>query len=261
VWKIALLAVALLGMSAAAQAVDRQGTYDKTFPLGAGGEVTVNNTNGTVEVEAWDRAEVRVQAVKKVRAGTADRAAEALDRMKVSVEASADRVAVRTAGDRDSGGFLSWLFGNHVEAGVSYTLSVPRGARVEVETVNGKVRIHGIAGAVDASTVNGSVELTDLRGGAKASTTNGGVRVDLAELPSTAAVRLETTNGGIHLTVPRDARLAIDASTVNGGIDISGLQANVSHHSRRHVEATVNGGGGGEVRLSTVNGGIKISGE
>ncbi len=258
-WKIALLAVALLGMSAAAQAVERQATYDKSFPLAAGGEVTVGNTNGSVEVEAWDRDEVRVQAVKKVRAGTSSRVDEALKRLEVRVEASSDRVEIQTAGDRDSSGFLSWIFGNHVEASVSYTLSVPRMARVEVDTVNGKVRVHGVGGHVAAETTNGSVELSDLGGGASASTTNGGVRVELSQVPSGASMRFETTNGGIHLTVPRDAHLSIDASTTNGGIDISGLEASIGRHSRRHVEADVNGGGA-DVRLSTTNGGIKISG-
>lgn len=259
-WKIALLAVALLVTSAAAQALERQATYDKTFPLAASGEVTVGNTNGSVEVSSWDRNEVHVQAVKRVRAGTSARVDEALQRLEVRVDASSDRVEIQTTGDRDSGGFLSWIFGNHVEASVSYTISVPRGARVSVETVNGKVRIHGVAGAVDASTTNGSVELTELAGEANASTTNGSVRVELSRMPAEASMRLRTTNGGIRLTVPQDARLSIDASTVNGGIDISGLEANLSRHSRRHVEATVNGGGGSQVRLSTVNGGIRISG-
>ncbi len=259
-WRPVLLAAVLLLVAAgAARAVERQETYDKTFPLAAGGTVKLANINGAVEVEAWNRDEVRVQAVKKVRAGTASRLDEAMKRLEVQVEASSDRVAIRTRGVGDSGGFLSWLFGNHVEASVSYTLSVPRMASVEVDTVNGKVRIHGVAGQVDAETTNGSVVLSDLRGAVDASTTNGGIRVELAEVAADASMRFETTNGGIHLTVPTDARLSIDASTTNGGIDISGLQASIGRHSRRHVQAEVNGGGS-EIRLSTTNGGIKISG-
>lgn len=259
-WRAPLLAAALLLTAAgAARALERQATYDKTFPLAAGGSVSVANVNGAVEVEAWDRDEVRVQAVKKVRAGSESRAAEALARLEVRVEAAADRVAVHTGGAGDSGGVLGWLFGNHVEASVSYTLSVPRMARVEVDTVNGKVRIHGVAGQVDAETTNGALELSDLRGAVQGSTTNGGVRVDLSQVRPEATVRLETTNGGIHLTVPPDARLSIDATTTNGGIDLTGLEASVRRHGRRHVEAEVHGGGA-RVRLATTNGGIQISG-
>ncbi len=255
-----LLAAALLLLAAgAAQAVERQETLDKTFPLAAGGSVSVANVNGAVEVAAWDRDEVRVQAVKKVRAGTEDRAADALKRLEVRIEPGADRVAIHTGDAGDSGGVLAWLFGNHVEASVSYTLSVPRMAHVEVDTVNGKIRIRGVAGRVDAETTNGGMELSDLRGPVKASTTNGGVQADLSQVAPETSVRLETTNGGIRLTVPREARLSIDASTTNGGIDVSGLDASIGRHSRRHVEAEVNGGGA-QVRVSTTNGGIRISG-
>ncbi len=259
-WRVPLLvAVLLLVAAGAARAVERKETYDKTFALAAGGTVKVGNTNGAVEVEAWDRDEVRVQAVKTVRAGTEQRIADAMKRLEIQVDASADRVAVRTGRADDGGGFLSWLFGNHVDASVSYTVSVPRAAKVEIETVNGKLRVHGVSGAVDAETTNGSVQLTDLRGAVVASTINGAVQVELSAMPPGASMRLETTNGGIHVTVPREARLSIDAETTNGGIDISGLEASIGRHSRRHVEAEVNGGGA-RVRLSTTNGGIRISG-
>jgi DUF4097 and DUF4098 domain-containing protein YvlB len=69
-----------------------------------------------------------------------------------------------------------------------------------------------------------------------------------------------STNGGIRVTVPRNARISIDASTTNGGIRLADdLQVDVRSKSRRKLEADVNGGGP-EIDISTTNGGIRIEG-
>jgi len=41
--------------------------FHKTYPLKASGEVRLENFNGNVTVSVWDRAEVRVDAVKTAR--------------------------------------------------------------------------------------------------------------------------------------------------------------------------------------------------
>src|SRR5215210_5579040 len=64
--------------------------FHQTYPLAAGGRVSLSNINGAVKVVAWDRNEVKVDAVK--RAYTAERLREA----QIKVDASASRVRIET---------------------------------------------------------------------------------------------------------------------------------------------------------------------
>lgn len=261
-WIPAALAsvLALLVAAAPALAVEVKERFEKSYDLGPGGAVSVANVNGAVVVEGWDRDEVRVVAVKKAKASTRARAEEVLDRIDVRVTRSGDRLEIDTRRPSSSNSVFSWLFGSGVSGDVSYTVSVPRRTDVEVDTVNGKVLVRGVEGHVEADTTNGGIEMEDIRGSVDAGTTNGGIRVRLAEVEAGRAMSFSTTNGGIHVTVPRSARVTLDASTTNGGIDLDGLPAaDVRTHGRRHLKAEINGGGP-RIELSTTNGGIKISG-
>ena len=256
---LALGAVLLLVVSGAASALEKEETFDQTYPLAAGGEVSIRNVNGSIEVGTWDRDEVRVVAVKKVRASSGGRADEILASTRVDVEASSDRVSVKTELPRSSGGFLAWMFGNDSHASVSYRITVPDRADVDLGTTNGKLEVRGVAGRVEASSTNGHIDMSDIRGAVDASTTNGGVSVALAEVAAGQDMSFSSTNGGIRVTVPRSARLSIRASTTNGGIHLDDLSADVRSKSRRRLVADVNGGGP-ELHLSTTNGGIRING-
>lgn len=254
------LAVALLALSSGAvSALEVEESIEETYPLEAGGEVSVRNVNGSIEVDAWSRDEVRVVAVKRVRASSRDRADEILERTVVDVDASRSHVSIETELPRSSDGVLSWIFGNRTNARVSYRITVPDRADVTVRTTNGKVRARGIAGRVAASSTNGAIDIAEIRGSVDASTTNGAVTVDLAEIAPNRDMSFSSTNGGIRVTVPKTARISIDASTTNGGIRLDGLQADIRSQSRRRLEADVNGGGP-EVDISTTNGGIRIRG-
>lgn len=255
----AACALALLFTAAPAFAVELEERVDQRYDLGAGGSVSVSNVNGAVTVQGWDGDEVRVEAVKKVKAGSRDSAEEAMRRLEVRIDHRGDRLEIDTKLPKKSDGLFDWMFGNHSNANVTYTVSVPRRTDVEVDTVNGKVRIRGVAGRVEAGTTNGGIDMEDVRGSVKAATTNGGIDVELTEVTAGQGMRFSTTNGGIHLTLPRDARVSVDADTTNGGINLDDLSADIRSQSRRHLRADVNGGGP-EIELSTTNGGIRIQG-
>lgn len=258
--RIALaFAAVLLAAALPALAVELEETFDQSYDLGAGGSVSVSNVNGAVIVQGWDGGRVRVEAVKRVKAGSRGSAEEALRRIEIQVEQRGDRLEVDTKLPHGGDGFFDWLFGNQSNANVTYTVSVPRRTDVEVDTVNGKVRVRGVAGRVEADTTNGHIEMADMRGSVKAATTNGGIDVELSDVTAGTGMRFSTTNGGIHLVLPRDARVSVDADTTNGGIHLDDLVADVRSQSRRHLRADVNGGGA-DVTLSTTNGGIRIEG-
>jgi DUF4097 and DUF4098 domain-containing protein YvlB len=74
-------------------------------------------------------------------------------------------------------------------------------------------------------------------------------------------IRLQTTNGGVSLTLPSTAKADIEAQVTNGGIDTGSLNIErVGESTRRKLEGRLNGGGP-RVRLETTNGGVHVGGK
>jgi hypothetical protein len=213
-------------------------------PLSATGSFSLENTNGSIHVGSWDQPRVRIEASK----GAASH--RALERLEVVVEGQGDHVAVRTRMPR---GGLFFQGGGKVD----YSITVPRGARVEVRNVNGRVEIEDVEGGVRGTTTNGSVELDDVAGEVDAASTNGSVEVKLARLGAGDRDRLRTTNGSVRLTLPRDAQAEIEAHTVNGSIHCDFDLRGGAHLGRRRLEGRI-GAGGARLELRTVNGGVHI---
>jgi hypothetical protein len=217
-------------------------TVTEERPLARNGTFSLENVNGRVEVSGWDEERVKIEAVK--RAGSE----QALERMKIEIDAEADSVRVRTHHGRPR--FMGG--GGRVD----YHVRVPRGARVSVGNVNGRVELHELSGGVKASTVNGSVEVADAAGEVRASSVNGSVEASLARVDPEGRSELSTTNGSVSLTLPADANAEIDAGTVNGHVSCDFDVAD-GRKTRRKLEGRI-GSGGARFDLRAVNGSVSV---
>jgi len=85
---------ALLLATAEGGALEAQGKlteeFHQTYPLSPGGSVELKNINGAVHITAWDRNEVKVDAVKYANSQ------ERLDDAKIRIDAEKDTVSIRT---------------------------------------------------------------------------------------------------------------------------------------------------------------------
>ena len=235
--------LALLGLFLALPAVAADEVLQRTLKISPSGSLVLFNINGPVEVEGWDRSEVDLYAVKSSNAHPED-----LSRVQIDVQASADRITVRTEYPQDEG----------IEVTVSYRVRVPRHLHLEqLATVNGLVRVRGVEGAGELRTVNGNVELLDSSGQFSGKTTNGNVRFELRHVDSTGAMTMETVNGSVLLAVPLGAGFDVDARSMNGSfyseLPVAILGAEDPQGFRGRV-----GRGGATVRVRTVNGGIRV---
>jgi hypothetical protein len=223
--------------------------FHQTYPLAAGGRIELDNINGAVHITAWDRNEVKVDAVKY--AGTKAR----LDEAKIEVEAGSDYVSIRTKYPDHNHNFDG---GWNDPAEVEYTLSVPRGARLdEIKLINGPLDIHGVTAEVRASCINGKLLAEGLQGRVELKTINGRMEARFVRLAD-SPVELSSVNGSLELILPSDAKAELEASTVSGSID-DDFGLHVRHH--RFVGHDLRGelgGGGTHIRLSNVNGQIEI---
>ena len=271
--------------------------FHYSYPMNAGGRLDVESFNGGIEVSTWDQATVDISGTKYARTME-----EAHD-LRVDVDHSPSSVSVRAVRP-------TMRHGNY---GARFAIKVPRGAVMDrlvssngpiritdvtgparVKTSNGHVEVRGLQGSLNAETSNGPVEAQDVEGSVDAHTSNGHIRLDRirGEVDATTsnssirvvldkvggAVRLQSSNGPIDLTLPANAQAAVRAHTSNGGITLhmpgevnARLVADTSNGSitsdfdmrvhgdmgKHHVEGTI-GNGGPVIDLRSSNSGIRI---
>ncbi len=100
----------------------------------------------------------------------------------------------------------------------SYELTVPPGVDVSLQTVNGGVRVKNLDGAVHLESVNGPIEASGLRRSLEAQTVNGPIDAVARAVSRDSSFSLESVNGPITLTLPKNAQFDFSAETMNGTI-------------------------------------------
>ncbi len=237
--------VFLLALSSPAIAVDSvvDQVFDRTYPLSPGGSFSLENVNGSVQVDGWEREEVEIRALKTARENPAD-----ADRVKIEVETKNAAVAVHTRYPQNSG----------VEVTVEYRVHVPyRVLFGGVETVNGSIVVRGVEGKGWLRSVNGNVEVLDSSGRFSARTTNGNLRLELRPLTEGDPVELSTVNGSVVLAVPANSRANLDVRSMNGDFFSELPVAAQGSFNARSFHGQL-GSGGSTVSIRTVNGGIRV---
>jgi hypothetical protein len=217
--------------------------FNQSYPLQPGGTFELQNVNGTVDVQGWNRDEVEVHAVKTAKHNEAD-----LERVSIEVDARPDCVSIATRYPQNEG----------VEVAVEYTVHVPYGARVEhIGTVNGTLRVSGLENVEDLHNVNGNIEVFEAGGNIHAHTTNGNVHLELAHVPEKSGATAETTNGSLVVAVPSNLQADVEARCLNGNF-YSELPITMESTERPREMRGKLGGGGAPLHLRTVNGGIRL---
>jgi hypothetical protein len=252
---------AIVLISSVAQGSDRQGQlteeFHKVYPLSAQGRVEIDNLNGAVHITAWDRDEVKVDAVKSAWTK------KLLDEATITINAEPNGISIRTdyPGHDHNFNFGDDLGDNDERrnpASVEYTITVPRQARLdEIKLINGRLDVQDLTGKVRASCINGRLQAHNLQGSVELSTINGELDASLAELP-TSELKLSSINGKLLVTLPSDARAELRASTMSGNIsDEFGLPVTRHQFVGRSLHGQL-GAGGPLVKLSNINGAIEI---
>ena len=218
--------------------------------LPASGKLDVDGArNGGISVKGENRSDVLVRACVQAW-GSTDEAARSL----------ASSIRINTSG-------VIKADGPEENFSVSYEIRVPRNTNLTLKAQNGGLGVKSVDGSMDLSTSNGGISVYDAAGDVRGRTTNGGVSVGLIGNGwKGSGLDLQTTNGGINLSIPSNFAANVEAGTVNGGFSSDIPELNVTtddqkgygHGRAKKVNTTLNGGGA-NIRLVTTNGGVRIS--
>lgn len=218
--------------------------FERTLPMPAETGFSLQNINGTVTVQGWNREEIQIQAHKSSRGNPAD-----AERVSIDVESTPRGVSVITHYPQDEG----------VEVVVDYTVRLPHSAHIQrIATINGSLRIAGVNTLSDLHTVNGNIEVYGPAATVHALTTNGNVSLELPGFAAAGEAIAETTNGSILLAVPGHLQATLEAVSLNGEfLSEIPLKLN-SSRTPREIRGQY-GKGGSPIRLRTVNGNIRVA--
>lgn len=207
-------------------------SVDETKPCDADADVYIKNISGSVKVVGWDRNETRVTGS----------IGEDVERFEF--DADGDDVEIRVIVPRNT---------RNAKIRTELTINVPKGARLEVDTVAAPIDVRDLTGDKhELKSISGSIEVVNCDG----------------------EFELHTISGSID---HHDARADVEAESVSGSVEIGGSPGDVSAESvsgqvrvygaRNAIDVeSVSGSvrveseGAEDVEMSTVSGSVRFTG-
>lgn len=195
-----VLATALFGFALAASASAQN--FQKSYRIGAGGQVRISNISGDVIVTGYDGDAIVIKGTKMGR-----------DQELIEIE---DR---SVAGNVDVG--VHYPKNCNCDASVRFEVQAPRSVSYDFDrigSVSGAVQVTGVTGRLHASSVSGDVQIKEVSGSVSASSVSGGVKVDITRLEGADDMKFSSVSGDVSVTAPAGLDADVDISSLSGSI-------------------------------------------
>lgn len=202
--------------------------FTRTVTLAAGHSFRIENSLGTVVIHTQPNGQASIRAVIQCSAPTAEEARRCADRIQVAIDQGGGNLSVRTE-------FPSF-HENNTGFSVSYDLTVPEAAPIEVRNRFGNVSLTGPHAAAAIVNGNGNVSMSMGRGHQQIENSFG--NVELRGNDGDAIVR--NTNGDVTAV---DISGPLDIADRFGKVHVSNAGRGLTIHSNNgQIEATLVGG-------------------
>ncbi len=228
-WLAAAILAAIAAPAAAQQTINKRATVAPDVTI------EVSNVQGSVEISAWDKDEVELVAE--------------LESDKDELEFEATQRKVRIEVDRPDGHY------GRDQDEAYLTLRVPRGARLDIDTVSANITVGGVRGPQTLQSVSGEVNTQAFDAPVSASAVSG--EVTITGNGGKAAVKTENVSGTSTVTgvrgefqgevVSGEIQATVAAAT---NIDINSVSGDIVLHAELAPA--------GEVDLETVSGTLTL---
>lgn len=241
---------------------------EKEFSFKKGYTLTINNINGSIVVNQWEKEILRVEITRIAKGTSESSLEETLKKQKLSFLEEKNGVKINVSGG-DTFSFFSWLWGSSGSIENNFKIFIPKETKLDLSTVNGEIFVDVYNSDVKVQTVNGKITVlnsflfsgTTVNGEIdfesenirEISTVNGAINGKItSQKPRSSTI--EAVNGSITLSLKREASFSIKVESVMGVIK---TEFNEIEGERREKRGDVNGGGE-TIELETVNGSITI---
>jgi hypothetical protein len=253
---------------------------EQTFAVGQDCQLTVSNVTGSITVQADERDDVHVMAVKRMD-GHGDP-----DHTEIQIYQEGNHIIARTRCQNENG-LLAGLRGKKPCA-VDYSVHMPTHCDIDVNQITGTVQVSGVSGQVAVNVVDGGVDLREIVGRTrvkavsaavdgscwsgratvntvsgpiniidanlsrvKANTVSGAVSIDTS-IDDTGQYIFHSVSGDVSLLLPPEQGVESRGSTISGHL-LCDLPHELTRRGRGGWRATINGGGP-LVRFNSVSG-------
>ena len=213
---ITLLSLPLLSADWRNWRYEDKETIQRSFTVGSGSKVLVDNISGFVHVTGYDGNKIEVDVRKEARAESNEALAQSKREVKLDIEQVGNTVKLYVDGPFRNRGRGDDYYGYHVN--YDYEIRVPRATVVDLKTINhGDIQVKGTSGDFAVHGLNGGIEMQDISGSGDVHTLNGKVNVSFARNPEHDC-SFHTLNGtmDVHFQAPLNADLHFH--TLNGGV-------------------------------------------
>lgn len=198
-------------------------TVDRTYPMGPGGELRLNNFSGKIVITGSNRGNVAIHAVRRATR-------ERLENIHLEIQANGSQIRIE-ANKRDE----SWDRHNDNVVETDFEIEVPEDVNLDVNAFSSDIRISNVRGRQKIHSFSGGVTLRDAAGPIDAETFSGDIDVDLAPNAS-GRVDFDTFSGDLTSDIPMAYR--------SGG--------------RRGAHAEIGSGGTNTLKFHTFSGDVHI---
>jgi len=218
------------------------------YPTGGGTTVVIELERGAIEIQGESGGnEIGVTATLRARGATSEEAEESLEKVDFMAARIADglHLGLRVPNDGTVG---------HVEA--DFVVRVPLGTSIRVIGGDVGVMIHSMSGTLGITTGSGDVVIRGADVERLAIESEAGDVEFSGRLAGGAVHEVRTGRGDVHVRIPIDSRLRIEAGVSSGGLITSSLPLS-GDTTGREWSATLNGPDA-TLRLRTLDGQILI---
>src|SRR5205814_548981 len=219
---------------------------EREFTVGGMPRLHVRNVSGDTKITVGEDGKVRVNARKRVRGTSEERAKRLLENVEVRMEQDGDDIILKPHLYEQDRGWADLFRGGRVA--VDFDVTVPRELRLEAHTVSGDLIAEGTRRPSDAQSVSGGVRRDAIQGPMRLKTVSGD-----AVLTGYAGQLVANTVSG-DLTFERVRLYGSDIVTVSGEVRVDGELDRAREHRMKTISGDIDlrlTGGSYDIRFSS----------
>ena len=263
---IKLMAMVLCATATLVARGEEQDIITKSFPVKAGGKLTLNVDRGSVHVTTSDSDKVDVKVTRELRQGSAAEAKKVFEQHKIEMSSSDNEVKIEAENPQKRFGFNNPFNRLHVD----YQIAIPSKFDIDLKTAGGNIDVADLEGKAVVQTSGGNLSLGNIKGTLKAHTSGGHIALTKSEgdadvNTSGGDLRLGEIDGNVvaHTSggqiILEKTKGSVKASTSGGNIRVKDAYGPVNAHtSGGNVSAQLNAQPTANCSLTTSGGNVEV---